>query len=251
MGRGLFFNLLFILFFSSPLLPIANAHDAISHQYMLPEDHPIKPFLDAIFSSSRVILNRENLKKAGFLFSKPRQFTHLIIASHPSIPGYIFKLYLDAQRYHKHKPEEHFWLLRVQGALKVRHEIEVHQFQHLMKVPQKWLYKLPKKPKSPEGFMPKHYILVEEDMYLLDTKENENLWRSPFVSPELLEALFTIVSRVGLSDCMKPDNIPFSIDGRIAFIDTQTHGQTVDYDRLKPWLSLPNQTYWHQLMDSF
>jgi len=232
-----------------PLYGISN--ESIPYSYLLHDEHPVKPLLDALFSSSRIILNLDTLKEAGFTFSKPRKFTNLIVAKHPQIPGYIFKLYLDAQRFHKHKPEEHFWKLRINGAALIQHEIETHHLQAYLKVPRKWMYKLPKFPSPPEGYMDKQYILVEEDMDILSEKDNEKFWNSSLVSLEHLQAVFYVITRVGLSDCTKPDNIPFSKDGRIAFIDTQTHGRRVITKRMLPWLSPENQIFWKSLSHEY
>lgn len=244
--HGLFFKRWIIAILCYQTL-VSGLDAGQSSLYLLPEQHPIKPILDIIFTSSRVLLNLDNLEKAGFSFSKPRTFTNLIIARHPAIPGYIFKLYLDAQRFHKDKSEKHFWRLRIQGSLKVRQQIERANLHHLIKVPQKWIYKIPKKPTLIEGYMPKTSILVEEDMDLLSKEDNEAIWASPFVTNEHLDAVYLILSQVGLSDCAKPDNIPFSRDGRIAFIDTQTSGESVPYKNLSTWLSEANKNYWIQI----
>lgn len=249
MACGLFFRHVFVLLFLSQTIFFhISAEESVPAAYLLPADHPIKSLLDNLFSSSRVLLNLDTLEEAGFDFSKPRKFTNLIIARHPAFPGYIFKLYLDAQRYHKDKPEQHFWMLRIEGALQVRREIEENNLRELIKVPQKWIYPLPKKPKPPTGYMTKHYILVEEDMQLFSQEDNEALWASEYVTPQLLNAVYLVLAKVGLSDCAKPDNMPFSVDGRIAFIDTQTHGRKVHFDRMTSWLSPENQTYWEKLI---
>lgn len=247
---GFYFNkvsisLLLLLF---PYLQ-ATAKDSPPASYYLADTHPIKPVLDALFSTSRVLLNEKNMKKAGFILSKPRPFTNLIIASHPALPGYIFKLYLEAQRLHKHKPELDFWMMRIQGALAVKYTIETFQLQKLVKVPQKWLYQLPKKPKGKKGYTKRQYILVEEDMDLISSEDNERLWSSDYITPDLLDAIYLILSKVGLRDCTKPDNLPFSFDGRVSFIDTQTHGEKVPFKRLGSWLSPGNQQYWSKLTD--
>lgn len=248
MVYGLFFKLLVIIFLGPLCFSQASANEVIPNAFLIPDSHPIKAQLDELFSCSRVILNLKTLARAGFVFSKPRPFTHLIVAKHPAFPGYLFKLYLDAQRYHKNKPEEYFWMQRIEGALLVRHAITIYQLQDYVKVPQKWIYQLPKKPKAHKGYMTKKFILVEEDMNLLSDKENEWLWSTSNTSKEHLYAVYLVLKYAGLSDCAKPDNIPFSSDGRIAFIDTQTHGQEVPYKDLESCLCPENQNFWHQLV---
>lgn len=237
MVRGLFFNLLLFIF------PLSASLDP----YLLPDHHPIKPILDAIFSSSRALFSLETLKEAGFNKAKPRPFTKLLVTSHPALPGYIFKLYLDVQRFHKNKKEHHFWLLRCQGAEKIRKMIAKKNLDHLFKVPQKWIYKLPASPTPPNGYYKKHYILVEENMEIFSEKDNHALWSSDFVTFELLKGLFKIVKKLGLTDCLKPDNIPFSYDGKVAFIDTQTFDSKVVMKELERFLSESNQLFWEKL----
>ncbi|MGK5594913.1 MAG: hypothetical protein ACSNEK_06110 [Parachlamydiaceae bacterium] len=78
---------------------------------------------------------------------------------------------------------------------------------------------LPKAPKKVKSYPIKHTILVEEDMFLFSDEENKSLWKSDSVNVEKLDRVFTILKTTGLYDGAKPDNIPFSIDGKIAFID--------------------------------
>lgn len=216
--------------------------------YLLPLDHSIKPILDAIFTQTRVTLNLDTLFEAGFAKTKPRKFTKLLVTKHPAVPGYIFKIYLDAQRYYKNIPEHHFWLMRVRGAHLVRNLIQANGWEGQFKVPQKWLYALPKNHLPPQGYETKYYILVEEDMDLLSDSENKAHWASNAVTHDLLNQVHVLLKTIGLSDCPKPDNIPFSKDGRIAFIDTQTYGESsIAYKRLAPFLSKSNQDYWKTL----
>lgn len=247
---GLYFNKvsIFLLILLCHLFTL-GAKENPPASYYLSDTHPLKQTLDVLFSTSRVLLNEKSMKNAGFIISKPRPFTNLIIASHPALPGYIFKLYLDAQRLHKHKPELDFWMMRIQGALAVRYTIETFQLQNLVKVPQKWLYQLPKKPKGKKGYTKRQYILVEEDMDLVSSEDNERLWKSDYITPDLLDAIYIILSNVGLRDCTKPDNLPFSRDGRVSFIDTQSHGEKVQFKRLESWLSPLNKQYWSKLTE--
>lgn len=233
MALGLFFS--FLLLFA----PLSGSIDS----YLLPDHHPIKPVLDALFLATRPTLNLKTLEEAGFKKAKPRTFTKLIVTSHPALPGYIFKLYLDVQRFHKHKKEHHFWHLRCRGAEKIGQKIAELHLEHLFKIPKKWIYRLPHH-KLPEGYYKKCYILVEEDMGIFDEKDNHALWASDQVTIEHLEGLYQIVATLGLTDCLKPDNIPFSYDGKVAFIDTQTFDSKVNLKELSEYLSPANQVHW-------
>jgi len=217
--------------------------------YLLPQTHPLHEQLEKIFTSSRVILNLKTLKKAGFTKCKPRKFTRLLVTTHPNTPGYIYKLYLDAQKYYKKLPEYEYWLMRVKGANLILKEIRELGLEEYFKVPKKWIYQLPHSPSPPSEFLRKDFILVEEDMGLYNEKENAKMWKSDKVSREILDGLYTILKNIGLHDCVKIDNIPFSKDGKIAFVDTQTyHEWPVQYKNLIQSLSPDNQEYWKSLI---
>ncbi len=218
--------------------------------YLLPDDHPSKPALDALFSSSRVLKNLDSLVKAGFRESHPRKFSHLIVTTHPSFPGYVFKIYLDSQRFHSMKPEYELWKLRIQGANWIRQEIVNRNLSSQMKVPQKWIYLLPEDPEPNGSYYPKYTVLFEEDMNLVSSEENYNLWASDQITPEFLSSVYHLLDDLGLIDCAKPDNIPFSQDGRIAFIDTQSYGfKHVRFKKLTKYLSERNQEIWKSLIN--
>lgn len=216
--------------------------------YVIPESHPAKKPLNNIFSASRVLKNLKTLRAAGFEISGPRKFTRLIVASHFDIPGYIFKLYIDAQRPHKNTPEYEFWILRIQGARLIQEELELNGWQDLFKVPQKWIYQLPSQPAPSEDFAAKNFILVEDDMGLYPDDINKEIWKSDAISETLLTALFYLLKKIGLHDCVKPDNIPFSVDGRVAFVDTQTFHEKVSYKEFASYLSPKNQKFWKNLI---
>jgi hypothetical protein len=217
--------------------------------YLLPDNHPIKSSLDSIFSQSRACLDIKSMKKAGFANPKPRKFTRLIVTSHPLLKGYIVKLYLDAQRHYKRKTELGHWSARILGAHYIREYIDKNNLHHLFKIPHKWIYRLPDMPKPPRELNRKEYILICEDMQILDRKQNQEAWSSNAVTPELLSHLYNMLNDLGLHDCGSIDNIPFTTDGRIAFIDTETYGEwPVNYKRLSQHLSLEMKTYWTGLI---
>lgn len=216
--------------------------------FLMTKQHPIKKRLNKFFKTKRVIHDTQSLKAAGFINPVPQPKTGIIVTKHPSFPGYIFKIYCDTQDYYKKMKEHKIYLLRAQGAEKIRQYIAVHQLGSQFKVPQKWIYELPKRPKAENGTLAKNFILVEEEMDLIRTSENIQKWRSIEIKKPLLTSLFQIVSDLKLRDCCKIDNIPFCSDGRIAFIDTQSHGvETPFYEMLHPYLSEPMVAFWKSL----
>lgn len=216
--------------------------------YELPSGHLVRAHLDKLFKKSRFIKNIETLDRAGFTFPGPRKHTGLIVAKHAKTPGYIYKIYTDVQEFYKREPEYRLWLLRIEGATRIRNYVDRHQWNDHFKVPQKWIYIIPKGTARADGYYEKQTILVEEDMGLLSEKKNLQVWKGDSISKTLLEQVYHIITDLGLRDCAKPDNIPFSLDGRIAFIDTQTFDEPpIPYQRLTHYLNKSNQKYWKSL----
>lgn len=217
--------------------------------YLLPADHPAKEILDQIFSKSRAILNEKEMEKAGFIKPIPRKYTHLLVVKHPKLKGYVIKAYLDAQRYFKNQPEYEHWIKRIQGAHLIRQYVEENELNGLFKVPQKWIYILPNQPTPPAEFLKKYTILIEEDMHILSRKANLAMWKSECVNEEFLTILHKLLKKLGLKDCAKSDNIPFCLDGRIAFIDTETfNSRKVLFKKLTPYLSSSMKLKWKKLI---
>lgn len=217
-------------------------------EYLIANNHPIKKTLDRIFSNSRVLYDLESMRGAGFDALPPQHQTQMIVAKHPDLQGYVIKAYLDEQDYYKGMPEYEYWIKRVKGAELIRESINAHKYDHFFKVPKKWLYLLPDDPSPPSTYLRKMFILVVEDMELFDNNTNENLWGSEWVTEDLLDALYTITTELGLLDSARPENCSFSIDGKGAFVDTELyHKSRVKYFRLTPYLSPSMQKYWKKI----
>lgn len=217
--------------------------------YLLPEKHPAKKALDKIFSKTRATLSPEAMAKAGFR-CKFRQPNHLVAAKHSKLKGYLVKVFMDSQTMF---PEEEalFWIHRVKGARLIRNSINKHGYQALMKVPQKWIYPLPKDPALPEGdYYRRNFILVVEDMKILSDDKNVQYYRTKMNAPTL-DALYTILTENVLIDSIYINNIPFCYDGRIAFIDTEhylTDIKPLRLHRLTYRFSKKMQNYWEGLI---
>lgn len=216
--------------------------------YLMSSQHPLKKGLNKFFKEKRIIHDTKSLKAAGFINPVPQPKSGIIVTKHPQFKGYIFKIYCDAQGYYKGMKEYEIYLARAQGAEKIRNYIATHHLEHLFKVPKKWIYKLSKNPKAENGTSAKRFILVEEEMDLISNSENIQKWRSFDIKQPLLTSLFKIVSDLKLRDCCKIDNIPFCLDGRIAFVDTQSHSvETPFYEMLLPYLSESMAAFWKSL----
>lgn len=212
---------------------------------LMPRDHPIRPILDALFSDARVTATTKSLRKAGFriLKSQPRSF--ILVVKHPSLPGYLIKLHLDSEvRQKRGHPGWYWFAKRVYGAKQIARCIDKKEIRHF-KVPGKWLYPLPVYPLHRPGSDRKNVVLVVEDMKLLSREDNYNAWKT-LITRKHLDELYTILKKCGGSS-LRPSNIPFSRDGKIAFIDTEYPGATPRYSDIRPYLSRPMQAYWDKL----
>lgn len=212
--------------------------------YALPEDHTVKKFLDQVFSDSRPIANSVAMKKAGFSIPADKE-QDLIVAYHPQIEGYVIKYYYDNHNIN----EAPYWLLRMKGLARVEKAIDKFGYGDIMKAPKKWVYEIPNTDKvvANEGVYPKKYLIVAEDMQVVSRKENDRLYKEELTAQQM-KAIYDVLKETWLYDCVYVDNIPFSKDGKITFVDTE------DFDR-KPIKfkfmasAFPEklQTYWKEL----
>ncbi|NGX42789.1 MAG: hypothetical protein K940chlam7_01077 [Chlamydiae bacterium] len=218
--------------------------------YFLPEDHPIKEMLDDIFSNKkRVIQSKKSLKKAKFKIIREGKYRHPYVVSHPRLEGYLLKLYTDAQEYANKK--EIRSVCRIFGAQLMQEALDRYGYNSLFKVPKKWIYPLPAEPSPPDKkkYCRRNFVLVVEDMEILNKEKNYDMWKSTAITTEKLDALYIIVNELGLCDSIVAFNIPFSSDGKIAFIDTEYfHRWPIKFYRLDHYLSLEMRGYWKQLI---
>lgn len=217
-------------------------------QYLLPDDHPAKVWLDTIFRGKiRLLSSVKNLNQAGFISPKERN-RGIVIGRHRELQGYLLKMYLDS----KDVDELKWWLKRIKGAMRIQASIDKNNYNHLMKTPKKWIYQLPNDgPQPKKSKYPKKYILVVEDMDIFSDEECRQLYQK-VVTPEHLDAMYKMLTTCLLSDCTWLPNIPFSHDGRIAFIDTEFVGETQSIwtrlPRLAKHLSPDMKKYWMSLL---
>jgi len=221
-------------------------------QYLIPDDHPAKALLDEITATKKysVFHDMETMTKAGFEYADAQPTTGIIVTRHPRLPGYIIKAYLDTQKYYSGRSEDYYWEKRAEGARLIQQAIDDYGFEHLLKVPQKWIYELPsaKSVKLPKNCYPKRSILIEDDMDIVSDEENRALWASPQATHELLYALHTVITKYRFRDCAKPANCPFSDDGRVALVDTQSfYKKKIGYSKLTKFLIPSMQQYWKSL----
>ena len=215
--------------------------------YLIPENHFAKIQLDTLFHThGRIIKDRKSLLDAGFKLIKKGRGRRIYVFRHPDIPGFVVKLYTDSQV--RVGSDWKKYLKRIDGAILIQNHIEKYGFQSMFKVPKKWIYTIPAEVKSivaKKKTKPKQFILVAEDMTPLTSTQSREKWTSEAVTPALLDALFLLVSELGLYDTLYLRNLPFSTDGKLVLIDTEYFFRwPVKYRTLLRLLSREMQEYW-------
>ncbi|KIC73705.1 hypothetical protein DB42_BS00200 [Neochlamydia sp. EPS4] len=216
--------------------------------FFLPENHPIKPKLDRLFSK-RVTQNKESLQKAGFIQPTPMRFSKTIVTKNKNIPGFIFKFFGDDQL------EINDWercYARVAGAISIQEALNRHHINHLFVVPTKWIYPLPEAPYplKQNNLQRKNFIVIENEIDIFSGKENNKMWKSPIINCHTLSWIYILLQELGLNDSPYNFNMPIAKDNRIAFVDTEHHHKwPVPLKKLWQFLSPPMRDFWNQLCE--
>jgi hypothetical protein len=217
--------------------------------YLIPQKHPMKGKLDAIFLEKRATANEQTFTEAGFKTFSIGKRSFVYVAKHPLLPHHIVKAYLDNDNRKKYGKESWEWLVkRCQGAEKIRNVIKKKGFKHFV-VADKWIYPLPAHPSPPpleEGYVRHHAILIAKNMNLAPKKENYRAWRTK-ITREHLDELYVIISRAKGSS-YRPDNIALTKEGLFAFIDTEYPAKGPDYKSIRLYLNREMRKYWDKLV---
>lgn len=216
--------------------------------FLLPEKNPLKTQLDAIFNAFRATENYETFSQAGFQTFSFRPSTYILVARHPSVPGHIFKVYLDSEARQKDKMPGWLWLtMRCEGARNVRQLIKKRKMKYFS-VPDKWLYPLPiqPSPKSFAGPFPQPVILVVTDMNIVSDGESREAWKN-VITPQHLDELYCILSH-GYSSTYVAENIPYTKNGKFSCIDTEHPKRKLKYKSISRYLSTEMEQYWNKLV---
>lgn len=213
--------------------------------YFLPADCREKAILDEIFSKRRVLSSVKSMRKAGFnLVTRPEE--KILVARHPKLKGYLIKVYLDSMNIQ----EWYWWRKRIEGVKVIQASIERHGYQGIMKTPKKWIYPLPAEPSPKPEHTRRNFILVVQDIDILHDIYNRSAYKKK-MTPQLLDALYTVITENLLIDAVYADNTSFCRDGRLAFIDTehaQDRTQPVPLSAVGQYLSKEMRAYWEQLI---
>lgn len=221
----------------------------IVHPYLLPENHPIKSKLDRMFSAARVILNPESFKNAGFTRYKQGRFSRIMASPNPKLPGYFIKAFPDCELNIREDWKK--LIHRIEGTRAIQQSIASHGYGDMFKSPNKWLYPLPDDPSPPRSdkYARKNFILVAEQMKAYSHEDNEKRYYKK-MDRRRLDAFYTLLNEVGLSDSVFAFNVPFCRDdGKMAFIDTEYHHRwPVPFHKVARYLSPEMEKYWRKLI---
>lgn len=218
--------------------------------FLLPIDHPIKPALDSIFSTSRAIENERTLVDAGFtVIAGPMLYSFVIVARHPAVPGFVFKLYLDSEsRLRKEIPHWKWLVRRCAGAWGIKKVIKRENIRYFS-VPDKWLYVLPVYPYS-NVLNPQPIVLVETDMEPEAPEVTKHMWKTA-IRHKHLDELYSILKEGhgGRGTLCLPSNVPYTKSGKFAFTDTEDPRAELKLTHVTKYLSKDMQRYWDSLID--
>jgi hypothetical protein len=180
-----------------------------------------------LFVDPNMFDSRDDFRDAGFDVLGRSSDSKIMVGSHPSARDYLFKKYA---RDISLKEQHGNYLRRVEGVRRLRALITDKDLQSVI-VPRKQLYELPSKFGSRDR---SSYVLIVERLPILDSDRSERAYHR--IDEDVLRDLCTVCYMFpGLDSNAK--NIPFTEDGRIAFIDTEHWDRHSDrHKRKKPYL---------------
>lgn len=208
--------------------------------YLLPANHPAKAILDAIFSYNNVLKDELSFSNAGFITKTVTHASCIHVAVHPALPEYIFKIYLNNQRLLK--GEKLGWKRlanRCEGADNVRKLIQKKKLKHIT-VPDKWLYIIPT-----HSLTNQPILLIETNMNLVSDTVSNAAWKQ--ASKDVIDELYCILSHGYASSYVGP-NIPYTVNGTFACIDTEYPKRKIKYNYVHDFLSNDMRAYWDSLI---
>ena len=162
---------------------------------------------DKLFSKGTTLDSIRDWRDSGFEIVRGDE-GKIIVASHRSARGYLFKKY--DRDFTSYNEEVELYKERVNGARVLKEHLDAHKVEKIV-VPRKWLCTLPSRGKP-------SYVIVVDRYDLLDRDESERLYRR--IDRKVLKELCTILFLFrGLDFSVR--NVPFTRGGDIGFIDTE------------------------------
>ena len=173
----------------------------------------------ALFVDPSMFDSRRNWRRAGFDVLDTANDNECMVAGHPSAPGYLFKKYANDNSENANEN----YAARLKGSCRLAEFVRREGLRHIV-VPQKHLHELPSR------FGKAARLLVVERLDVLGRSESKRRY-GDIAEPVLRDLLVVLDEFKGLDSNIK--NVPFTRDGRIAFIDLEHWDRRRDRDEVK------------------
>jgi hypothetical protein len=176
----------------------------------MPFDDPASLDLRPLFRDPAMFDSRGNWGAAGFQVFNRANNGKIMVARHPAVRGLLFKKYANAltQRDQLKNYER-----RVEGSRRLRGLVDQHGLSRVI-VPRKWIVELPRA-FSRRGTA---HMLIVEQLELLGDEQTKIAYQG--IAADVLAQLCLVLFHFrGMDSNAK--NLPFTVDGRIALIDTE------------------------------
>jgi hypothetical protein len=190
---------------------------------------PMSLDLKGLFRDPAMFNSSSRWRKAGFSVEGNGVQSDIMVASHPSASGYLFKKY---SRKISLKDQRKNYRCRIKGAEKLRELLAAQRLTQIV-VPRKHLHELP--PEFCHKGVPA-YVLIVERLVLLDSTQSKQRYRQ--IDTETLRQFCTVLRTFrGLDSGVR--NVPFTDRGQIAFVDTERwdNEKKGSLRRIHPYLS--------------
>lgn len=212
--------------------------------HLLPKDHPTKAAMDEIFAKAGVMRNEKTVREAGFTIFKSQKKSYIRVLKHPLLKGYLLKVYLDTERnIPGGSPGWKRLTMRCVVAKKIKELIAKHKIKRFI-VADKWVYPLPREKKSSRRAQP--LVLIVKNMNIYNASGSKAAWKNK-AGYKTVRELYTIFSR-GYGSAYLAGNLPYTHDGKFAFIDTEFGKRHLPMERLQRHFAPNVGRYWQSLL---
>lgn len=184
-------------------------------------DDPAAIDFAALFRDAGMFESRSAWGEAGFQVFNRANNGKIMVARHPSVHGLLFKKYSDDV---EQKDQLRNFERRAEGAARLRAFADSRRLSRVV-VPRKWIFELPRAVSRRD----KAHVLVVEQLDLLGDEQTKAAYQR--IELEVLRELCTVLFHFRGMDS-NGKNLPFTTDGRIAFIDTEHWDRATSKDYL-------------------
>lgn len=176
--------------------------------------------IDQLFHDPDMFRSRDDWRDAGFEVLGRSSDSKIMVASHASTPGVLFKKYADEISL---KEQIENYERRVEGARRVRELIAARSLTRVV-APKKRIAELPRRF---AGKKRSSYVLIVEQLPILSEDASRRAYED--IDEGTLHDLIVVLSAFrGLDSTVK--NVPFTSRGQVAFIDTEHWDRHADRD---------------------